>query len=120
MTPKHEHHRPDDKPDCRFESSAFAKKEEQKWTGEKDRTAKRKEPDVREMRIISEAFEQTFLHVPGDGMDREESALVPRLSHQVRDVCITEIENRMKTREVICCGQQTESYGDNQKPNKFR
>jgi hypothetical protein len=35
-------------------------------------------------------------------------------------VCITEIENRMKAREVICCGQQTGSYGDNQKPNKFR
>ena len=118
MTPKHERHRPHDKPDCRFESPAFAKRGTNGLARKID--SKRKEPDVREMRMISEAFEQTYLHVPGDGMDREESALVPRLSHQVRDVCITEIENRMKAREVICCGQQTGSYGDNQKPNKFR
>ena len=72
------------------------------------------------MGIIIEAFKQTFLHVPRDGVDRKEAALVPRLSHEIWNVRVSEIKDGMEAREVVGGRQQPKNYGDDQKPNKSR
>ena len=120
VAPKDKHYRPDDQPDSPLELAALTKKKDKKRAGEKDRTTEGIKSKERETGIIIKTFEQAFLHVPWDCADREEAALIPRLSHQVRDVRVSEIENRIKAREVIGGSQQAENYGDDQKPNKSR
>ena len=97
-----------------------AKKKDKERAAEEDRTTEWIEPNVRKMGVIIEAFEQRFLHVPGDGVERKKSALVPRFPRQVWDVRVSEIEDGVKAREVVHSRQQTENDRDDQESNENR
>ena len=96
--PKREREQTDCNPNWRFLDSAFAENQNQKWTGQKNGTTEWEKTNEWKIRRVSKAFEQHFVNVPGNGVKREETVLVPRLFHDVRDMRVAEIKKRMEAR----------------------
>ena len=115
VDPEREREETDCKPNRHSLDSAFAKDQNQKRTGQENRTTKRSEADPGKIRRVSKAFEQHFVNVPGNGMKREEAVLVPRFFHDVRDMGITEIKQRMEAREIVESGAKPEANGNGKK-----
>jgi hypothetical protein len=101
MGPEDEREHCDNKPACPFVSSAFSENEEKKRTAQKDRASKWIEPEIWESGTVPEALEQHFVHVPWNGMQREQPMLIPRFAKHARDPGVSKIEERTKPREVI-------------------
>src|SRR2546423_12430558 len=98
--------------------SALAKKQKEKRARKKDRATERIKGDEREIGHIAKSFEQHFVNVPRDGMQREEPVPVPRFQQNIRDMRIAKVEDGMEARVVVDGGEQTERDGNNQKINE--
>ncbi|PYL16862.1 MAG: hypothetical protein DME30_08335 [Verrucomicrobia bacterium] len=87
---------------------ALAKDQKQKWAGEENGTPERIKIDKRKIGRVSKAFEQHFLDVPGNGVKREKSVLVPRLLQDFRDMRVTKVKDRVKARVIVERCEKTE------------
>ena len=118
MRPKGKRQQTNRNPNRRFVESAFAKDQNQKWADEENRTTERSKTDVRKIRRVAKSFKEHFVNVPGNRVKREEAVMVPRLFHHIRDVGITEIEERVKAGVIVESGEKPERNRNNQKVNE--
>src|SRR5207237_5687638 len=95
--------------------STKKKKKNQKSNKEKNRKNKRSKTDKRKIRLVSKPYEEHFVNVPGNRVKREEAVMVPRLFHHIRDVRITEIEERMKAGVIVERSEKPKRNRNNQK-----
>src|SRR5207302_2466605 len=67
---------------------------------------------------VSKTFEQHFVDVPGNGVKREKTVLVPWFLQNVRDVRVAKIKDRMEAHVIVKGGEEAECDGNNQKVNE--
>src|SRR5579884_1098421 len=120
MAPKRQGHRGNDQPNPGLEPAAFPKQQEEKRTGKEDGAAKRIKSEIWKLRVISESFEQTFLHVPWDGMDREQAAPIPWLAHEIWNMRVAKVKDGAETGVIVGCGQDPKNCRHDEKQDESR